>query len=162
MTSRPASSPLALRSVALSLAMAALVAMPVQAQPGRGGGRDPAAMLQTADVNHDGVITREEFSEARLARFAKMDRNGDGYVSRDDFGRILRLRPQAGQRIDALLAQGDSNHDGRLSREEQRAAPMTLFDRLDTNRDGRIDAGEMSAAREHAEALRGEFGAAGD
>jgi hypothetical protein len=148
----------ALLSPAL-LAMAALHAAPAPAQIGRAQG-DAGATLQSADTNKDGIVTRAEFNGARIARFAQMDRNGDGFVSRDDFRTLLRLRPQAGQRLDSLLAAGDANHDGRLSREEQLAAPMPLFERVDANRDGKIDAKEMAAARENAEALRNEIGAA--
>lgn len=107
-----------------------------------------------ADSNGDGVVTRAEFQASRLERFERMDRNGDGAISRDDFGRLMRFRPQAGQRLDELLAEADTNHDGRVTRSELQQAPTPLFDRADTNGDGRIDAEEQAAARERMDELR--------
>jgi len=118
---------------------------PAMAQMGQ---RDPMQALEEADSNGDGVITRAEFAAARAARFNQMDRNGDGAISRDDLGRLAKMRPQIGQRLDAMLAEADANHDGRLTREEQANAPMPLVDRLDTNKDGRIDAAEMAKAKQ--------------
>jgi hypothetical protein len=39
-------------------------------------GRD-GGLLESADADHDGKVTRQEFIEARDALFAKLDRNGD-------------------------------------------------------------------------------------
>ena len=39
---------------------------------------DPAKILDGADTNGDGVITREEFKAARERAFTRLDRNGDG------------------------------------------------------------------------------------
>lgn len=137
--------------LAISLAGIAIVAMPASAQLGRRGGGDRFAQ---ADGNGDGIVTREEFKASRSARFTQMDRNGDGAISRDDFGRLLRFRPEAGQRLDEMLAEADVNHDGRLTRAELDQAPMPLFDRADANGDGRIDARERTAAKELAEDVR--------
>lgn len=129
------------------LAALAVLAFPTSASAQRGQ-RDPMEALEGADSNDDGIITRAEFAAARAARFGKMDRNGDGAISRDDFGRLIQFRPSAGQRLDAMLAEADANHDGRLTREEQAKAPMPLFDRLDANKDDRVDAAEKANARQ--------------
>jgi hypothetical protein len=123
---------------------AASFAMPATAQM---MGRDPAAMLDKADTDHDGRISRAEFVAARAGSFAKMDRNGDGAVSRSDFGRLLKLRPQAGDRLDMMIAEMDANHDGKITQAEVIAAPTLLFDRADADHDGFIDQAELARLR---------------
>ena len=138
--------------LAVSFTGIAIVAAPASAQLGRrGGGSDHFAQ---ADSNGDGIVTREEFKASRSARFKQMDRNGDGAISRDDFGRLLKFRPEAGQRLDNMLAEADANHDGRLTSAELDQAPMPLFDRADTNGDGQIDAQERAAAKDLSEDIR--------
>lgn len=128
------------------LATAALTLMTGTALAQAGFG-DPMAAFDNADTNHDGVVSKAEFIAARNARFDKMDRNGDGVISRDDFGRLIQFRPQIGQRIDAMLAEADLNHDGRVTRQEMAQAPTRLFDMADTNHDGVVDQNELAAAR---------------
>ena len=133
-------------------ASAAGLSAPAAAQMfGRG---DPMDAFADADVNGDGIVTKAEFLAGRNARFDKMDRNGDGVVSRDDFGRILKFRPQAGQKLDAFIAQADSNHDGKVSRAELAAAPTPIFGLTDANRDGKVDKDEMAAARDRLKAMK--------
>ena len=137
--------------IALSLAAAIGFSAPVAAQ--MFGGRDPMDAFENADANGDGVVTKAEFLAARNARFDKMDRNGDGVVSRDDFGMILKFRPQAGQKLDAFIAQADANHDGKVTRAELAAAPAPIFDLADANHDGKVDKTEMAAARDRVQKL---------
>ncbi|MDA7427283.1 EF-hand domain-containing protein [Primorskyibacter aestuariivivens] len=57
---------------------------------GHGRGRNNPAngmMRNVTDADGDGQVTRAEFMEAVPAWFANMDRNGDGVVTTDDFGR---------------------------------------------------------------------------
>ncbi|GAA0296259.1 hypothetical protein GCM10009087_02510 [Sphingomonas oligophenolica] len=137
----------------LLLAASATAGLAAPAAAQRFGGRDPMDAFENADSNGDGIVTRAEFLAARGARFAKMDRNGDGVVSRDDFGMILKFRPQAGQKLDAFIAQADANHDGKVSRAELAAAPTPIFDLADADHDGRVDKAEMAAARDRVQKL---------
>ncbi len=61
------------------------------AQPpgGPGGGRPPSPVIEALDADHDGVISTEELKNAAAA-LAKLDKNGDGKVTEDEF------RPQGG------------------------------------------------------------------
>lgn len=52
-------------------------------RPGNGQMRGPQ-MLQQADTNDDHKVSREEFLAQAAKHFAQMDRNGDGYLTRDD------------------------------------------------------------------------------
>jgi hypothetical protein len=47
-----------------------------------------------------------------------------------------------------LIERADTNHDGRVSREEYRAMADARFDKIDTNHDGFIDQAEIDVARE--------------
>lgn len=114
---------------------------------------DPMEMLEKSDANRDGAISRAEFIDARRARFAKMDRNRDGYFSDDDLPRMVRKR--AGEKVDRVVQALDSNRDGRLSRVEFVDGPTRLFDLGDADRNGLIDRYELDRLRARAEARRG-------
>lgn len=107
------------------------------------------AMLQNADADHDGKVTRQEFTTARAAQFGKLDRNGDGFLDDSDGGGRAN-RPQARQLAGTLRARLDTDGDGKVSREEFVNGPTSMFDQLDTNHDDVLDAKELEAARTHA------------
>jgi len=136
-----------MKTLILPLAvLTAVVSSPVSARMAGGGGA--LAGFDGADRNGDGIVTRDEFAASRVARFDTMDRNGDGVVTKDDFKRLARFRPEAVERLEMLISQGDANGDGRLTRAELQAAPMPVFDRVDVNRDGKVDKQELERARE--------------
>ena len=45
-------------------------------------GRD--GMLEQADADHDGKVTRQEFNNARDALFTRLDSNGDGELDTNE------------------------------------------------------------------------------
>ena len=60
--------------------------------PGRGGFRPPISPLEEAlDANHDGIISAEEIANASAA-LKKLDKNGDGQLTPDEF-RPMRRGP---------------------------------------------------------------------
>lgn len=109
---------------------------------------NPMDVFEHADANGDGLISLEEFKASRAQQFGRMDRNGDGVVAKSDFGRILQMRPQIGERLDAMITAADANRDGRVTRAEFLAAPTPMFGRADVNRDGVVDKAELAQARE--------------
>lgn len=135
------------------LAAALLVGAALAAPAAARDRPDPIEMLAQSDVNRDGLITRAEFIDARRARFAKMDRNGDGYFSDDDLPRIVRKR--AGEKLDRAMQGLDENRDGRLSRAEFVNGPARLFDFGDRDGDGAIDRSELDRLRAAIAARRG-------
>jgi Ca2+-binding EF-hand superfamily protein len=102
------------------------------------------AMLENADTDHDGKVTRQEYTNARAEQFAKLDRNGDGVVDDSDSG------GRAGKRGAALRARLDTNSDGKLTKEEFVNGPTPMFEQFDANHDGVLDAQELAAARSAA------------
>lgn len=110
----------------------------------------------------------------RDALFARLDTNKDGMLSRDEFGAPppggpdgpgrggphgMRRGPEPmGAR--AMLMMGphwfdrvDTDHDGKITLAEAKAAALAAFDRVDTNHDGTVSAEErravMRAMMEH-------------
>ncbi|MCX7359788.1 MAG: hypothetical protein NT015_16825 [Alphaproteobacteria bacterium] len=123
------------------LALAAgLVAMPAFAQ--QGGGR--LAMLQAADTNHDGSITRAEAQAARSAMFELIDSNDDGFVSEAERAAVSARSGGSGRNG---FEGADANRDGRISRTEMANLPYRGFERLDRNHDDIVSTEELDLAR---------------
>jgi hypothetical protein len=130
--------------VRLTAAFAFLLA----AGPASATSGNAAAMLERmsgADSNRDGNITRAELIRYRAASFSRLDRNGDGVLTRNDIPAIAaRLNPDLD--FDRLIAQFDANRDGRVSRAEFVNGPTVYFDQADTNNDNVLTQAERNAA----------------
>ncbi|MFD1788731.1 EF-hand domain-containing protein [Sphingomonas floccifaciens] len=127
-----------------------------------------------ADANGDGQITRAEFLARAEASFARQDTNRDGILTHDErragkppkraaaamggpyapAQEMTAPRPEGvmpGRRGGGVrgpgdgLARLDTDGDGRVTRAEFDTGSQARFDRMDTNRDGTIDATEMAA-----------------
>jgi Ca2+-binding EF-hand superfamily protein len=127
---------------------------------------DPIAEF---DTNHDGRLNRAEFGRL-LAAIAAWDRNHDGFVTPDEVPKTLvgtfhlgplraavarnprysRMKsPQPSQPPSegpVWFQKMDRDHDGEVSLREF-LGPLSVFRRLDTNGDGRLDVHEAQAAQ---------------
>lgn len=107
-----------------------------------------AAMLEqlgNADVSRDGQITRAEMIAFRAQNFDRLDRSGDGTLTRGDIPAIAaRLNPELD--FNRLIAQFDGNGDGKVSRDEFVNGPSTFFDRADANGDAIVTRAELDAS----------------
>ena len=124
--------------LALSLSGTALAQAPSPPPPGA---------PHPADQDRDGVVTRAEALAEADRRFAAMDADGDGKVTRDErvAFRETHGRPGPGPRADR--DGGGRRGGGEMTQAQSRERAAAMFDRTDTNRDGRIDAQEREAAR---------------
>lgn len=104
-----------------------------------------ADKLAQMDTNADGSITREEFMSAREQMFDKRDRNSDGVLDSNDFGK--RAARRGGQRMEEMLERLDTDKDGRVTREEFVSAEAPLFTRADQDSNGILDAAEIEKAK---------------
>ncbi|HKI02975.1 MAG TPA: hypothetical protein VKK31_13450 [Thermoanaerobaculia bacterium] len=113
---------------------------------GNGGGEDLTQMrFAGMDTNRDGRITRDEW-RGNDNSFNQHDWNGDGVLSGIEVTPGTQ-RPGGnddddnndGNRFDSL----DRNRDGRISPEEWRGQ-RAAFERLDVNRDGFVSRDELA------------------
>lgn len=131
---------------ALGASLLAGPAFAAQAEPQdgpQGPRRDPLSMV---DQNKDGVVTREEMLASIASRFAATDSNHDGKVTPEE-----RQAYQAQQRA-RMGGRMAPKRDLTLADEQSRATRM--FDRVDTNHDGKIDAAERKAAAQQMMQMR--------
>ncbi|MEO5348699.1 MAG: EF-hand domain-containing protein [Magnetococcus sp. YQC-3] len=80
---------------------------------GHGMGR---CCTEQAAFNASTPMTREEFSKLRLSHFAAADRNQDGYLTEEELSGLPShgALPWHGR----MMARLDTNHDGRIAKEE--------------------------------------------
>lgn len=99
-------------------------------------------LLNRADANGDGEITRAEFDRLRSDMFERMDRNGDNFVDSKDRPRMF------GDRFDQAynaLASLDANGDRRISRSELANGEAPAFVAGDTDRNAVLSRSEIAA-----------------
>ncbi|MBL8545986.1 MAG: hypothetical protein JNL81_05945 [Hyphomonadaceae bacterium] len=122
-----------------------------QAQNGTNAGGGRHGVFQS-DANSDGVLTRAEFDAGRAAEFARLDADSNGQVTRDERRAGRRERGEGGRHGGrdhrggpggpGGFAGADANNDGNITRDEFLARPLEMFNRLDANHDGVIQASE--------------------
>jgi len=92
----------------------------------RGGKTDPRELFNRWDANKDGKLTKEELPEG-AERFSRLDANADGSVTPEEFaefGRLFAPRPGGApnqispNELEALFDRTDSNSDGKLTKSE--------------------------------------------
>lgn len=135
-------------SPALLLGATLLTATVAQAQtdapPPPGGGMRGGMMGVQPDAS--GNITRAAAIAAADQRFAAMDANHDGTVTPDEMRTYREQR-----RAEHAARRPEGDRPGRpapqaITADAFRARATAMFDRLDTNHDGKIDAAERAAA----------------
>ena len=100
-------------------------------------GITPAERFKAMDKDNDGKVSRAEFL-GQPAMFDRIDSNGDGFLDKDEI-KPLTAQGSPGARIMAM----DKDGDGKVSRTEY-LGPIEMFDRLDADKDGKIDKDEAS------------------
>ncbi len=133
-------------------------------------------ILNAIDTNQDGVLSAAEIAGAS-AELKKLDKNGDGKLSRDEAGIRMdqmpgRARPGNGKgreggppaevpapppSVDDMtgsLMMFDANHNGQLEKSEVPARMQGMFDRADTNKDGILTKEEISALAEASRQMK--------
>jgi EF hand domain-containing protein len=98
-------------------------------------------MLEKLDQNHDGKLTKAEVQNGALTRFNEIDANKDGKVTKEELTahRQAKMAEHEARKDDA----GRKPHGGRG--EWRARMGEHFFAKLDTNKDGTVDAKELGA-----------------
>jgi Ca2+-binding EF-hand superfamily protein len=80
---------------------------------------------------------------ARL--FTRLDANQDASITGNEMAILANpmVASMGGSRLRAMIAQSDSSRDSRISLEEMTAGAQRMFNRMDTNGDGRLSDAEL-------------------
>jgi Ca2+-binding EF-hand superfamily protein len=107
--------------------------------------------MKAADTNNDEQVSAEEFKaafpNAPAEQFARMDRNNDGVLSKEDMPEPPPAaaenmpRKKGGERA-ALIQKADTDNDGRITPDEFKKAfpeaPADRFQKMDADNDGAL------------------------
>lgn len=91
------------------------------------------------DRNGDGALSVQEFESHALGRFAKADFDHDGKLSAEE--RSAQYEGHHRERF----ARDDLNHDGVLDRSEVERMPRAIFVKIDTDKSGGLTPKELTA-----------------
>lgn len=135
--------------------------------------------LMKYDKDGNGSLSKAEVPERLLGLFARTDANTDGIITREELTQAAEKQddsPAAGggrggmmgrggggmmMRFDPVLRALDANQDGSITSEEWNAAPAALA-KLDKNADGQLTADELRPALERNGRGRRPGGGGGD
>ena len=95
--------------------------------------------------------TREAAELRAREGFAKLDADGDGYVTKEEMDALREKMREAhprGQRGGMDPEKLDLDGDGQITRDEAVEAAVSRFDEMDANGDGEVTREEARAARE--------------
>lgn len=123
--------------------------------------RDPSAAFNRLDTNRDGMISRDEFGKAREIRMERrVVRSGApgalGAAIDGQHQGMRKMHRMGGGRGmgGGMMRMADLDRDGRVSLQEATTSALQRFDRVDTNRDGRITPDERRIHREQRRQMR--------
>lgn len=125
---------------------------------------DRGAVFDKLDTNHDGNISRQEFTAGKpQVRTEQVVVMRDGNMAPGAPGAMPHMEGMDGMRMHMrhmggmgmggqfgghLLEMADANHDGRVSLAEAQAAALAHFDKADLNHDGKITPDERQQGRQ--------------
>lgn len=90
-------------------------------------------MLKKADTNEDGLIQLSEFTARADQKFATMDADGNGMVTKEERQAVKKQKREA--RALKQFAKADSNGDGSITEEEFMAARAARADKMKQKRE---------------------------
>lgn len=156
-----------MKAIGWGAAAAVLVGGVAYAQENTQPKAEKGKALRVADTNGDGQVSFEELSKVRpqmtQERFAKLDRNGDGFLSKADRAEATKPKDSAKSKdadkpvdkekvavaVEAVRA-ADKDLDGKVTFEELSAAKPQVtkerYAKMDRNKDGVLSMADAAAA----------------
>ncbi len=116
------------------------------------------AAFDRQDRDGDGVISETDIRALSAERFARIDTDGSGLLSWEEYRDQPNPGPgMGGQRgnMGSQFARLDRDASGTLSEDEFADSALRLFDRQDRNRDGQITTEEMAEMEDLRRERRG-------
>jgi Ca2+-binding EF-hand superfamily protein len=131
-------------------------------------------LLKKADQDGDGKISKEEFKTVMPqgdgagveSRFNKIDTNGDGLIDESENAAAVQKMHKGHRHKPAdplqVFEKADQDGDGTISKSDfkaalpegtDRATANKVFDSMDTNQDGVVDAREYMAAMQKTDLM---------
>lgn len=121
--------------------------------PGHGhghghGGHGRRGKLERLDADKDGKVTLAEMKRSAAGKFQQLDANADGRVTQAELQtHHEQMRAKFAEKRAARRAEGDTEPSARGKRWREKHAQMIgrFFEKMDSNRDGAIDAAEFES-----------------
>lgn len=134
------------RRIALAILLAAGAAAPAVADDIDDPGVITKRWFDRTDLDKNGVLTLEEISSGRDKQLRRVDINGDGYISLDEYRYGLPAdRPNQAEWLEAQFAQMDLDEDGVVSTDEYLGYGYQLIAICDRDGDGMVSLDEYFA-----------------
>ncbi len=130
---------------ALAALPAAALAATVPAADLRAAEPAAAQAWKQLDRGAKGYLTFEDFVHASDQRLARMDKNGDGAIGRDEF--MAYHEAEARRRVDRIFAALDAKGTGRIAAADLKGPEAQRLLVCDANKDGAIARAEYLACR---------------
>ena len=111
--------------------------------------QDPNAAFDRLDSNKDGMISRDEFAKGREIRVEKRIVRREKLKEARKDGKLgaMRMHRMGGMGGAHMIVMADTDKDGRITLAEAEAMALRHFDQMDSNHDGRVTREERRAGR---------------
>jgi Ca2+-binding EF-hand superfamily protein len=116
--------------------------------------------LTAMDTNHDGTVSKEEFTAYMASQFDKADADHDGTVDKNEMEQLrkmLGITNASAQKTSTGASSGpklsltalDKDNDGTVSKQEFTDYMGAQFDKADPDHDGTLDKKELEQLRKN-------------
>ena len=137
--------------VALPMAVISICAFAQAADPPASGGRANFALraIQKMDTNGDGRVSLDEYLAAATVHFKSLDSQNKGSIDAADLASSKMALMRIDHRANALVKRLDTAGNGYVTQDEFVAAAQKRFARLDKNGDGKLTPDELGSRDRH-------------